>query len=391
MKALALLVSCVYLYGLDISQVVKLAHENNPTVLKLQHQIQTKDYDIKNSDIYKNPVVTFGLNDINFDNPQDRDIEAMQTNFILISQEIIGSDKLKLQTNIEVLNKNIATLVLVEQKNRIEKNIYSLYFLIQQLETNITYSNEKIENINKIKNYHNNHIRHKKAFQSSIQNELMVDRLHLKIASYKQKIAQAYAKISQLVNSDITSITYKSIRDDNFAKGVDEHTLLKIQEILIKKSIAKKSLAKENESANYTLSGGYYNRVSRDDYVSIALKIPLNIYNKEKNQSSKAIKEIDIAKSEYENSKSDLVKRYKIELSNNKLAKQSISYIKKIIEHLKKEKELISSQNSIDNLIEVLAIENKILDNQIELSLYKKELDVSIQELKYLTSTVNKE
>jgi outer membrane protein TolC len=390
MKAFFLpLLFFVSLYGTSIDTIIDTAYKNNSTIKKLELQIQSSDYDIKNSDLYKNPVLTFGLNDINIDEPTKRDIEAMQATYISISQEITDGDKIEQKTNIARINKEILTLILKEQKNQIAKGIYDLAFNIDELNKKIKLNKQKIKNIQKIKNYHSNHIEHKKAFQVSLQNDLMIDTLNIQIESDTQMIEQLYARLAELVNSDIKTIDTPSIL--KYKDNIDSHTLLQIEELNIKKAYAKKDLAKENEISDYTLSGGYYQRDGFDDYINIAIKFPLNIYSKESNDLHKAYKELDISKSKFDEVKNRLLKLQKIELSKTKFAKNSISYTNQILQHLEKEKELVTNQNNRDSLIELLDIENKIIDNHIKLLEFKKQLGLSSVELAYFTSALKGE
>jgi len=391
MKALLLLIISISLYGISIDKVIDTAYKNNPTIKKLQEQILSKDYDILNSDLYKNPVVTIGVNDINLDEPKKRDLEAMQTNFISFSQEITWSDKLKLKTKIEHINKNIIKLLLKEEKNKIAKDIYNLYFTIEELNKKIQLNNKILQNTQKIKNYNNNQIQNTKAFQSSIQNDIMIDKTKLKIESYKELISQKYAHLLEIINKDISNISIKKYPKYKDQNSIKKHPILQIQNTQIDKALNKKDLAIKNKTPNYTISGGYYNRDSFDDYINIALKFPINIYSREKNQVSKSKKLINVEKSKYNELKNKLIKNYKISLSQYNLANKSIEFTKKIIKHLKKEKELISKQNYNTSILQILNLDNKILKNSIDLEKYKKDLFIAQTNLSYLTSSLTKD
>lgn len=375
------------LYAQDINTLVLKAYQNNPTIQKLQNQIESTTHDIANSDLYKNPSVTIGLNDINLDEPDRRDIEAMQTNFISISQEITDSDKLNYKKQIELSNQKILQLTLNEQKNILAKNIYNYFIDYQQLEKRIQLNNQKIENIDKTKDYHTNHMQYTKAFQEILNNDLTIDKLQLQVIFDQEKQKQILIELSELINEPISNISFNNF---TIPKTVDtqinEHTLLLIEKEKIQKATFAKKLADENQSSDYMISAGYYNRDSFDDYVSVALTIPLNIYGKEKNESLKARKNIDIAGNALTEVHNRLEKRYKLELSKKELAQKSLSYIDKINEHLLKQKDLIVNNTNFDSLLEVLMIENKILDNEILQIQYKKELENISVELAYLTS-----
>ena len=391
MKALLLLIISISLYGVSIDKVIDTAYKNNPTIKKLQEQILSKDYDILNSDLYKNPVITIGVNDINLDEPKKRDLEAMQTNFISFSQEITWSDKLKLKTKIEHINKDIIKLLLKEEKNKIAKDIYNLYFIIEELNKKIQLNNKILQNTQKIKNYNNNQIQNTKAFQSSIQNDIIIDKTKLKIESYKELISQKYAQLLEITNKDISNISIKKHPKYKDQNSIKKHLILQIQNTQIDKALNKKDLAIKNKTPNYTISGGYYNRDSFDDYINIALKFPINIYSKEKNQVSKSKKLINIEKNRYNELKNKLIKNYKISLSQYNLASKSIEFTKKIIKHLKKEKELISKQNYNTSILQILNLDNKILKNSIDLEKYKKNLFIAQTNLSYLTSNLTKD
>jgi len=387
MKVFLLLLLSISLFAENVTSLINKAYLNNPSIQSLTKQIETFNYDIENSTLYKNPVVTIGLNDINLSKPNKRNIEPMQTNYISISQEITNSDKLHYKKQIELSNKKIASLFLEEQKNKIFKTIYSYYFKYNQLAKKITLHQDKIKNIQKIQAYHTNHTEHKKAFQDILNNDLTIDKIKLQIIFNKEKQKQILIEISELVNEEVNSITLSSNNLPNsFTNTINTHTLLEIEKEKLQKTSYKKDLSQENRSSDYTLSGGYYQRDELEDYVSIAIKIPLKFYGKEKNEFLKAKKEISIAQSKVDAITNTLNKKYKLELSKQRLAKQSIVYINRINEHLLKEKELITNKNNFNSLLEVLQVENKILNNQIQKTKYFKELQLANIELAYLTS-----
>ncbi len=387
-KAFLPLTLVASLYATDIQTLVSKSYDNNPTLKKLELQIKASDYDIKNSDIYKNPILSIGLNDINLDEPTDRALEPMQTQYISISQEITDSDKLEQKSKIAYINKEILQIILKEKKDQISKKIYTLAYEIQELEEKIKLNKQKILNIKEIKNYHDNHIQHKQAFQISLQNDLMIDTINLSIQIDLEKIEQKYVKLSELVNDDVKNI--ENVNEFIYDEDITSHKLLQIEELNIKKANVKKELARENESSDFTLSAGYYQREKFDDYVNIAIKMPLNIYKKESNELHKSFKQIEISRQRYEEVKNALYKKYKIELSKNRLSKNSIKYIDQILAHLEKEKELIINQNKMDSVIGALAIENKIIDEKKKRLMYQKQLKQSKLELAYLTSTIKR-
>jgi len=390
-KALLLLLISLSLYAADINTLIQKAYSNNPTIQKLSSEIELNNYDIANSILYKNPVLTLGINDINFDEPSKRDLEAMQAEYITISQEFTDSDKLDIKKQIENSDKKISILLLEEQKDRIVKTLYQYYFAYEQLTQKIKLNEQKKANIAKISKYHTNHIQHKKAFQEILNNDLNIDKLSLQIIFDKEKQKQILINTSELVGETVRTIEplNKKLTPMQTAR-LEEHKLLLIEKENIQKRLQTKELAKENQSSDYTLSAGYFHRDQFDDYMNVAIKFPLNIYGKEKNNLLKARKQVDIAHSKYAEVKNSLKKRYDMELSKRKLNLRSLEYIHKINQHLEKEKELILNKNSIDSLIEVLMIDNKLIENMILKTNYNKELQIANIQLYYLSSNLQR-
>jgi cobalt-zinc-cadmium efflux system outer membrane protein len=392
MKAIRAFIPLLFLANLfatDIDMLISKAYENNPTLKKIESQIQASQYDIKNSDIYKNPVLSIGANDINIDDPSNRELEPMQTQYITIAQEITDTDKLEYKTKIAKINKQILQTLLEDKKDQIVKTIYSLSYSIKELEQKIKLNDQKLDNTTQIKNYFENNIQNKDAFQKALKSELMIDNIKLMNQIDMEKISQLYSKLSEVVNEDISSID--SPNQLNFKNKLKDHKLLQIQELNIKKAHTQKALAKENESSDITLSAGYFQRQKYDDYVNIAIKFPLNIYEKESNELQKSFRQIDISKSKFDEVENTLERRFKVEYSKNRLANKSIKYMDMIISNLQKEKELISNQNSNNSVIKALNIENKIIDEKIKKLSFEKQKSVSSVELAYLTSTITKE
>ena len=392
MKALPALFITVSLFAANIDDVIKNTLLTNPMLKKYENNIISKDYDIKNSDIYKNPVLTLGLNDISLDTPSERNLEPMQTNFISLSQEITMNDKLKLNRSINIYDKTAAKLFLEDKKDKLIQDIYTIFFQVNYLNNTIKILEKKSINIQKIQEYHNTHIQSAMAFQQSLQNDLSIEQLKLNINTKKEKIRQLYSSLEELSNLHITNLQ-KTISPEfkNDIKKLFDHKLVELNQMIIKQNIAKSDLAKENELPDPTVTLGYYNRVSYDDYVSLALKIPLNVYGKEKNIYLKSKVKIEEAKNELDALKNLLKNSYITNLSKLDNAQRSAEFTNNIISTIQKQIGLIREQNVKDSVIKILELENKLLDNRLMLQEFELSKNTATVNLSYLTSTLRKD
>lgn len=140
MKAKSLFLFCLcssLLYGITPKQLVQNTYEKNYTITGLQKAIMGANEDIILAKKWQNPMLIFGMNDIQFDDVSRRDLEAMQAQFIGITQVIPMGDKLEYKEEIALKDKEILTLILEDKKLELQSKIYELSFSIAILEKKI--------------------------------------------------------------------------------------------------------------------------------------------------------------------------------------------------------------------------------------------------------------
>lgn len=385
MKFLLLVCITLPLFAKDIASLAKITFDNNPTIKELRNQIKAKNFDILNTSNYKNPVVSIGVNDISLDDPLKRDIEAMQTQYINFSQEITNSSKLHMKKNIEKYNQIILSSKLENEKNLIVKKLYIYYFQYTTLQNDIKLYKQQQNNLLQIKDFHTNHITHKEAFQTMIQNDFMIENLQLQIIQAQEQIKQILFEIKELSGESIDSI--ETVYIPTFQNSIaTNHPLLTINQTKIQQAKAQTKLAQENKESDFTLSAGYYNRDSKDDYINLGVKIPLQIYSTEDNIVSQSLQNTQIMIHQLEQTKLYLEKTYNISYSRYTLANDSIRSLKKQNQYLIQEKEYINTKNKLSNILEILALENKIIQNKILTNQQIKNKNIASIELSYLSS-----
>lgn len=385
MKLLLLAFITLPLFAKDIISLANLAFQNNPNIKQLHNQIKAKNFDILNSTNFKNPVISLGINDINLNDPLKRDIEAMQTQYINFAQEITNSSKLDSKKNIEKYNQMILSFELENERNIILKKLYTYYFQYKTLQNNIQLYKKQQNNIKKIKDFHTNHINHQEAFQTMIQNDLMLENIQLQIIQAEEKIDLILFEITEITGENTDSIEVQMIPKFNTIIDTN-HMLLSIAKTKISKAKEETNLAQKNQSSNVTFNAGYYSRDSKDDYINIGIKIPLQTYKTEENLVAKSMKNTQVAINQLEKIQLNLDKQYNIAFSKLTLANNSIKSLKKQNRYLLQEKEYISSKNKLSNILEILALENSIIKNAILMNQQIQNKNIASTQLSYLSS-----
>ena len=81
----------------SLDNILELIDKNNSLIKQQQYNIKVSKTAAELSNSWQNPVIGFGLNDINLDTPKSRDLEPMQTQYISYSQVIPTNGKLETQ------------------------------------------------------------------------------------------------------------------------------------------------------------------------------------------------------------------------------------------------------------------------------------------------------
>ena len=84
----------------NIDTIIENTFKNNYTLKALEQAIKSSKEQIALSSKWKNPTLSFGVSDIQFNDVTRRDLEPMQAQFIGFSQIVPINDKLKTQEKI---------------------------------------------------------------------------------------------------------------------------------------------------------------------------------------------------------------------------------------------------------------------------------------------------
>jgi len=291
-----------FVSGQSLESILELVDKNNSSLKEKQAFINASKVNIELSNTWQNPVLGFGVNDINLDEPTSRDIEAMQTQFISYSQVIPTNGKLQSQKEIKQYDLNI---------NQIEFNNYKQKLKSQALRYSYTvyYENEKLEIVNR---YIENLGKQKELMQLLYENgkiaqskvvglDLRIYKLKLKKQKIKYKISKIKLALENIVYTKIDTIEINNHITEmviNIDDTLEKHPLVLIQKEKIKQQQEKTDLAKKKNFSDVKFTVGYYNRKKFDDYMSFNIAIPLSIQGREKLEVRKSkVNEIAIQNS----------------------------------------------------------------------------------------------
>jgi outer membrane protein TolC len=358
-----------------IDELVKNSFENNYDLKSLEKSINIANHQISLSKNWQNPILSFGLNDLWINDLSSRNKEAMQASFVGISQVIPTASKLDIKESIAKNDKNIKIEDLEDKKLELESKIYEYAYDILISEEKYKLLDSYEQNVKKLESLYTSLYKYQKATQNEILNS-QISSLNINLEKQKLKnmIDNFYLKLEQITYLKIDHIDEKiNIKKIDLLLDNPEHPKFKVLEESAKKSneIARLESAKKIPDVQVSLA--YFQRDDKfNDYVNVAVSIPLPIYNTENVAKLQAKIDANETNDKLEQLKHNFLlqtQMLKNSLNNSyenyKLIQQEIIPLKqKIQKNIENYNsfELIKPQESISNLNELISYETKALD-----------------------------
>ncbi len=355
-----------------LDQIVQDALSNNYELKSIEKSIDLVNEQIKISQNWKDPVLSFGVNDIWFDRPFDRDNEAMQSQYIGLSQVVPITNKLDLQKDISHSDKKINEVFLEDKKLELKSKIYEYSYTIIVLEEKLKLLNKYELNINKLEKLFSALYKYQKADINEILNsKVSFENIKLKKQNLRNTIENFYLKLQQITFSKIENIQESiNIQKINFSKVVSKHPKIKLLEQYIEKQNSISKYEKSKKYSDIKVNVAYFQRDSKfKDYANISLNIPLSINNTQDIKSISAKIKANEIKDKLENSKNNLQLQISILQNNLDTSVSNYDLIqKKVIPLQKKIQKNLENYNSFDKVKPTKSIENlnKLISYEIK-------------------------
>jgi len=376
------------LYAQTLQESIDYSIQNNYQVQILQEESEIIRRQVDIVGAWADPVLKAGINDVQAVQPLSRNIEAMQNQFVSLSQAIPLNNRLEIASDVEreklevieakreVLNTNIAFGV---RKAFIEAHYAKRSLTI--LDKYITFLKTPLNlliNLSAIE---------KNSVERYIKTQLLQQSYQLQREVWLKNIEVAKERIALIGNLQIDGFS-----DELVLKGYHRKSLNKLLPLLemnspelklrdALKSVANKNieLARAKEQTDFTVTGGYYQRFDRNDYVSVTVSFPLYIHKKQSNQTAQAMRKSNIENITYEQTKTQLEQGLKITFhqlqslyDELKILKQSGVKINQLIANAKSQLALGGS------LVHYYELFSQRVNNRLKMS--KKELAIALSE-----------
>jgi len=366
------IISNIYAVSLQDITISTLQNNKNLEIYSNKIDISKKNEELSLK--WKNIILGFGINDILISDVTARDKEAMQTQFLTLSQEIPTNNKKQYLHNINKIQTSIYELSRYDKNSKIYstiiqnlnkyKIIYKKIYILETIKKNIKdikelqnqiFKTTSIDQIDIIKNDSN-----------YLNTELKIQNLQHKLKLIKIELENiSYMKINK-IEYKLSSFTLDNI---NISKLLKQNYIYNILIKKLNKNIQNIKLQNAKNMSDVKLNIGYYQRESFDDYIGFSMSYPLSVYGKEDIEVIKAKKqkkEVKLLIKDYEN---EFKNNILMLLEEQKIAYSNSIFIKtKLIPNKEHMLELLISntRNSGINTIKQLKLKNEILKDKLK-------------------------
>lgn len=243
---LIILVS-IYSKAQTIEDIVQNVLDKNYSLRAIETSIESLKEDVKLSSKWDNPVLSFGATDVQFEETFSRDKEAMQAQFIGITQNIPIGDKLKIQREIANNDLEISQYELKDKRLQLKSHIYQLAYNIKLLEERLNLIDEFKSNNKKLHALLNELYKYGKSTKMQIlENELALKELNLSSQKINTLLETMKLNLQELTYEKIENVEFKTdIKSITFNINIDKHPKILQIEQTKKKLLKVSELEKE--------------------------------------------------------------------------------------------------------------------------------------------------
>lgn len=365
------------LSAISIDELVNSTFENSYDLKSVEKSIEVANQQISIAKKWQNPVLSMGINDVWINDFSSRNKEAMQASFIGVSQVIPTGNKLDIKEKIASKEKNIKLYDFEDKKLELTSKINELVYNILLSEEKYKLLEEYEKNLEKLESLYGSLYKYQKATQNEIINS-QISTVELKIQkqNLKNLIDNSYLKLEQITYTKIDKIDEKiDIKKVDLLIENSSHPKFKSLEESSSKQQSIAELERAKKIPDVQVSLAYFQRDDKfNDYVNMAVSIPLPIYDTENVTRVQAKMSANETNDKLEQLKHNFEIQSKILKNNLNNAYENYNLIgQKIIplkEKIQKNIETYNSfddvkpQESIKNLNDLITYQMKAIDEQ---------------------------
>ncbi len=276
-------------FALELETIVQDALKENYEIKLREKVILFDEQDIALATTWKDPTFSAGLNDIWFDDPLKRDKEAMQAQFIALSQVVPTNGKLAKKEAIFKEQKEISRLKLEDKKLKLASNIREIGYSFVITQKKIALLKDYQKNTKELEDvaymlYESGGIKQTVPLNAKLLNS----KLKIQMQNLEYKLQSLKLKLEELTYKEIEAVETSLEKRDDLSVDIETHPAILALKSEVKKQNSVAKLKRAEKIPDIKFNVGYFQRDDRNDYLSASINLPLPIRGIQEKQESKA-------------------------------------------------------------------------------------------------------
>jgi len=336
-KIYTTLVLSLSLQAQTLQETIDYSIQNNYQLQILEEESAIVFEEKEIVSLWNDPILMAGISDLQSDKPFSRNIEAMQNQFVTYTQTIPLSNKLEVAAQIEDEKINLIEQQSESLKVKIAFGIRDAFIRVGNSKSTLKILDDYIAFLNTPMNLLINlSAVERNSVDKYIKTQLLQKSYQLQRENALQGIEIAKEQIELIGNLKIDDFSDEVLLQELHLQSL-EMLLVQVSEKNPTLGIARAlqdvaskgiELAQENKQADITVTGGYYQRFDRNDYVSFSVAYPLYTRGKQEKQRVQAIKRANVQNLTYNKTKVELEQGVKIFLHELNALHQEVAILK---------------------------------------------------------------
>ncbi len=294
--------TCIFLISAvqaqSLQSIIEHTLEQHASLKSIEKRLSVLDDAITVSQAFTNPELSFGISDIQLNNPLERSLEPMQTTSISFKQKIPYFGKRDAaQAQLEA-RKNVLNYTLEDAEVKLVERIKLAAYAIYKTDAQLKINDNVIRALEQSIELHN-------AYSSvNDTSHMQMMSAELSITQYKSKKSRLqsmrkrlYAQLRYLASSKVTNLELDNLHVNRpvalseYEKHLEQNRGYKVKSA--KLNVANKNIHVNELSSNIDpfVKVGYYYREAYEDYVNISFGAAIPIYGREASVTEASRKE----------------------------------------------------------------------------------------------------
>lgn len=284
----ALLLS-VILDAKSLDEIIGHALQTHTSLVSIQERLSAVENEKSMSRNFSDPDIAFGINDIQFDNPAKRDLEAMQFTSVTFKQKIPYFGKRDAATNKAKAKEKVLQMSLEEAKSELKKEIrltaYAIWEAQGRAKILYKYIADTSQSIALNEAYNltsNSHI----ALMSA---KLSLSRQKIEKSVLNSLIDSLFQKLSYLAGEKVESLALdlgvqKPKELFYYLQKVQADDALQVKKAQVELQKSQLQIAHLSQKIDPYVQAGYYYRQGHPDYTSITVGASIPLWGTQKEE-----------------------------------------------------------------------------------------------------------